>query len=49
MIVKQQGLSRAAWDESLDWMVEEQGMPPIEEDVVRNRILDYLASHFGLK
>jgi cytochrome c len=49
MIVKQQGLSRAAWDESLDWMVDEQGMPPIEEDVVRNRILDYLASHFGLK
>lgn len=49
MIVKQQGLSRAAWDESLDWMVEEQGMPPIEEGVVRNRILDYLSSHFGLR
>ena len=49
MIVKQQGLSRGAWDESLDWMVEEQGMPPIEVDAVRNRILDYLSSHFGLK
>ncbi|UCD69332.1 MAG: c-type cytochrome [Betaproteobacteria bacterium] len=47
MIVKQQGLSRAAWDESLEWMVEEQGMTPIEEAVTRNRILDYLSAHFG--
>jgi len=49
MIVKQQGLSRAAWEESLEWMVEEQGMPPIEDDSMRNRILDYLSTHFGLK
>jgi cytochrome c len=48
MIVKQQGLSRPAWAESLEWMVEEQGMPPIEDDAARNRILDYLSTHFGL-
>jgi cytochrome c len=47
MIVKQQGLSRAAWEESLEWMVEEQGMTPIEDAATRNRILDYLAAHFG--
>lgn len=48
MIVKQQGLSRPAWDESLEWMVEEQGMPPIEDESTRARILDYLSAHFGL-
>lgn len=48
MIVKQQGLSRAAWDQSLEWMVEEQGMTPIEDPATRNRVLDYLATHFGL-
>ncbi len=49
MIVKQQGLSRADWDESLEWMVEEQGMPTIEDENIRNRMLDYLSAHFGLK
>jgi cytochrome c len=29
-IVKQQGLSRESWDETLVWMVEEQGMPEID-------------------
>ena len=47
MIVKQQGLSRSAWDESLVWMVEEQGMTPIEDTATRNRVLDYLSTHFG--
>ena len=47
MIVKQQGLSRADWDESLEWMVEEQGMPPIEDEATRERVLDYLTRHFG--
>jgi len=47
MIVKQQGLDRAAWEESLDWMVEEQGMAPIEDAATRNRVLDYLADKFG--
>ena len=49
MIVKQQGLSRAAWDESLEWMVEEQGMTPIENAAIRDRVLDYLSTHFGRK
>ena len=49
MIVKQQGLSRAAWEESLEWMVEEQGMPAIDDEHTRKRILDYLSTHFGLK
>lgn len=47
MIVKQQGLSRAAWEESLVWMVEEQGMPPFEDEATRNRVLDYLSTHYG--
>ncbi|UCH49426.1 MAG: cytochrome c family protein [Betaproteobacteria bacterium] len=49
MIVKQQGLSRSAWDESLEWMVEEQGMTPIEDAAIRDRVLDYLSTHFGRK
>ena len=47
MIVRQQGLSRADWDESLEWMVEEQGMTPIEDEATRERVLDYLTKHFG--
>ncbi len=47
MIVKQQGLSREAWEESLEWMVEEQGMSPIEDETTRDTILDYLSAHFG--
>ena len=49
MIVKQQGLDREAWDESLEWMVEEQGMTPIEDAAIRARVLDYLSTHFGRK
>ena len=45
-IVKQQGLSRESWDESLNWMVEKQGMPRLEPDD-RKLILDYLATHYG--
>ncbi|MDJ0926041.1 MAG: aldehyde dehydrogenase [Gammaproteobacteria bacterium] len=45
-IIAQQGLSRAAWDELLDWMVEEHGMANIQGPV-RDRILDYLAQHYG--
>ena len=47
MIVKQQGLSRDRWDEALKWMVEEQGMQPIQDAAVRARVLDYLSTHFG--
>lgn len=44
-IVAAQGMSRARWDESLDWMVERHNMPDVRgED--RNKILNYLASAF---
>ncbi|MEM1048349.1 MAG: hypothetical protein AAGL24_19520 [Pseudomonadota bacterium] len=45
-LVAQQGLTRAGWEETLEWMVEEQGMPEIE-DPDRTVILDYLAAHYG--
>lgn len=45
-IVKQQGLNRASWEETLVWMVEEQGMPePTEEEL--DLMLDYLSTYFG--
>jgi len=47
MLVTQQGMSRDRWDETLEWMVEEQGMSEIEDAATRNLILDYLATHFG--
>lgn len=45
-LVAQQGLSRARWDDLLDWMVEEQGMNEIEGEE-RELILDYLAEHYN--
>lgn len=45
-LVTQQRLSRTRWDHLLEWMVEEQGMPVFEPDD-RERVLDYLATHFG--
>ncbi len=45
-IVKQQGLDRETWDETLVWMVEEQEMGPLDPEE-RKLILDYLATHFG--
>ena len=47
MLVTQQGMSRDRWDDTLVWMVEEQGMSEIEDDATRALILDYLATHFG--
>lgn len=47
MIVAQQGLSRSEWDKMLVWMVEEQGMNPLEE-ADRNEILDYLSAHYNV-
>ena len=47
MLVQQQGLSRIDWEETLDWMVEEQGMDAIEDEATRDLILDYLATHYG--
>ena len=45
-IVKQQGLDRDSWDESLVWMVEEQEMDPLDPKD-RKLILDYLTTHYG--
>lgn len=45
-IVKQQGLNRETWDETLNWMVEEQGMPPLDPKNLE-LALDYLATHYG--
>ena len=45
-LVAQQGLSRKHWDETLDWMVEEQGMPELDDDE-RTLILDYLEAHYN--
>ena len=47
-IVRQQGMTRPRWDETLDWMVERHAMPQLEgED--RELILDYLALAFPPK
>lgn len=46
-IVKQQGLSRKSWNETLEWMVEEQGMPELEPEE-QEQILDYLSSVYGI-
>ncbi|MFN3347816.1 hypothetical protein [Pseudorhodoplanes sp.] len=44
-IVAQQGLTRAQWDDSLNWMTTKHGMNQIEgED--RKLILDYLEQHY---
>ena len=45
-IVKQQGLSRDDWEETLDWMVEEQGMEE-PEPAERDAILGYLSETYG--
>lgn len=45
-LVTQQGLSRESWDETLDWMIEEQGMAELDEEM-RTVILDYLSEHLN--
>jgi cytochrome c len=45
-LVKQQGLNRKRWQETLEWMVDEQGMESLPTQD-QERILDYLAKHFG--
>jgi cytochrome c len=47
MLVTQQGMSRPRWDDTLEWMVEEQGMDEIDDVATRDLILDYLSTHFG--
>ena len=44
MLVAQQRLARDIWDETLEWMVEEQGMDELTQDE-RKEILDYLSTY----
>ncbi|HWV55008.1 hypothetical protein [Pseudorhodoplanes sp.] len=44
-IVAQQGMTRAQWDDSLNWMTARHGMNRIEGDD-RKLILDYLERHY---
>ena len=44
--VTQQKLDRDIWEETLDWMVEEQGMPELDP-ADRTLILDYLATYLA--
>ncbi len=46
-IIAQQGLPRDGWIESLEWMVEEQGMPVIEEPDY-SIIINYLSEHYNI-
>jgi cytochrome c len=46
MMVRQQGLSRDVWEETLDWMVKEQKMDPMDPKD-RELALDYLAKWYG--
>jgi mono/diheme cytochrome c family protein len=44
-LVAQQGQTRQQWDDTLNWMTQKHGMPPIDGDF-RQVVLDYLASAF---
>jgi hypothetical protein len=45
-IIQQQRLRRRVWDDVLDSMVEQMGMPELAKED-RKIIIDYLAKHFG--
>jgi mono/diheme cytochrome c family protein len=40
-LVAQQGMNRRQWEESLEWMTEKHGMPPLPEKELK-LVLDYL-------
>ncbi len=44
-IVAQQGQSRAQWEDTLNWMTQKHGMPPIDGDL-RKIVLDYLETNY---
>ena len=46
-LVTQQGMNRTRWDDTLAWMIEEQGMSEFKDEDTRALVLDYLAEHFG--
>ena len=45
-LVTQQRLDRPSWEETLIWMVEEQGMAELDEET-NALVLDYLESQYG--
>ncbi len=45
--VTQQGLSRDSWEETLHWMVEEQGMAEPDSDELE-LMLGYLSTYYGI-
>jgi hypothetical protein len=45
--VTNQNLQRWRWEQLMDWMVEEQGMPKLEPET-RTVIVDYLVEHYGV-
>jgi len=47
-LVAQQGLDRDSWDETLDWMTEEQGMAELPTSL-REQILNYLVWAFPVE
>ncbi|MDN3653317.1 c-type cytochrome [Thalassotalea ponticola] len=46
-LVTQQGLSRESWQETLQWMIDEQGMQPLSDEN-NKAVLDYLSTYYGL-
>ena len=46
-LVVQQGMNRDSWEETLEWMVEEQGMDEMDE-ATKELVLTYLAEHVGI-
>jgi len=46
-LVVQQGLDRYSWEETLEWMVEEQEMDRLDEEN-QQLVLDYLSEYFGI-
>ena len=44
-LITQIGLDRSAWEETVRWMQEEQGLWLLGKD--EPKILDYLSEHYG--
>lgn len=44
-IIKQQGLDRKRWDDVMQWMIEDHGMPELDDETYA-RFLDFLTDTF---
>lgn len=44
-LMRAQGMTRAQWDATIDWMIERHGMPEMDP-ADRQLVLDYLAQHY---